>query len=255
MEQRPLKSDPLTASVVRAALENEGLDIAGRVLAETGSTNDDCKRLLLGGETPPFYVLADFQRAGRGRGAHSFHSPAGSGLYCSFALALPDENSLPLVTPLAAAAVLTVVEKMTGLRLGIKWVNDLYYNGKKVCGILAERVQNGVVLGFGLNVHEADFPPDLADIAGTLSSDVPRAALFAAIAKEFFALYQNLPDDGFMSVYRERSILLGKSVHYIRNGVRVDARPVGIDARGGLIVERADGGLETLSSGEVSVRL
>ena len=132
-------------------------------LQETDSTNRVAKELARQGATHGTAVLAERQTAGRGRMERSFFSPEG-GMYLSAILRpeIPPEDLL-LMTPMAAAAVWKAVERLTGICLGIKWVNDLYLEGKKVCGILCERTGDAVIVGVGLNLKtpEGGFPPEL----------------------------------------------------------------------------------------------
>ena len=174
------------------------------------------------------------------------------------------------VTVSAAVAVCRAVKKLCGLELGIKWVNDLYYNGKKVCGILTEAaldLESGMldyaVLGLGFNVAApADgWPEDLRDVAGALydSSPAPgaRAALAAAFLNAFWPLYRAGPRSGYLDEYRRRQALTGQRVLVTpRRGTPRAAQVQGIDDECKLVV-RFDGESRpaALNSGEVSVRL
>ena len=136
------------------------------------SSNQTAKRLALAGAPHGTLVLAGQQSAGRGRMGRRFESPAGKGIYLSLVLRVPVPASKALgVTVGAAVAVARAVQKLCGIELGIKWVNDLYYQGKKVCGILTEAgtsVESGLlewlVVGIGLNLTTtpADWPEELA---------------------------------------------------------------------------------------------
>ena len=140
------------------------MDTAQRVLLEeTDSTNRKAKELARQGAIHGSWVLAGRQTAGRGRLNRRFFSPEG-GLYLSVVLRpdIPPEE-LALMTPMAATAVRTAVERLTGISLNIKWVNDLYLGDKKVCGILCEAAGTAVIVGIGLNLKapEGGFPPDI----------------------------------------------------------------------------------------------
>ena len=162
------------------------------------SSNRTAKTLALEGAPHGTMVLTSQQTAGRGRLGRRFESPAGKGIYLSLVL----RPGLPMteaqaVTVSAAVAVCRAVKRLCGLDLGIKWVNDLYYNGKKVCGILTEAgadIESGqlewLVVGIGLNLtsRPEDWPEELRPIAGSLypggPAPVSRAALAGAIARE-----------------------------------------------------------------------
>lgn len=235
------------------------------------SSNRTAKTLALEGAPHGTMVLAGQQTAGRGRLGRRFESPVGKGVYLSLVL----RPSLPMteaqaVTVSAAVAVCRAVKKLCGLELGIKWVNDLYYNGKKVCGILTEAVldlESGMldyaVLGLGFNVAApADgWPEDLRDVAGALYDGSPapgaRAALAAAFLNAFWPLYRAGPRSGYLDEYRRRQALTGQRVLVTpRRGTPRAAQVQGIDDECKLVV-RFDGEScpAALNSGEVSVRL
>ena len=248
---------------------------------ETGSTNEDAMSMLTEG-TGPVLVIADKQLKGRGRRGRDFYSPKGTGLY--FSLAMPGAKELMetgKVTATAAVAVATAIDEAvfsgTSTSL-IKWVNDIYLGGKKVCGILTEarlpvlseagndtKDDKGcVVVGIGVNVYEPEggFPEGIADKAGYLipadkAGDSPmlRSGLAAGIVRNFFH-YLNRQDES-LKIYREKSNLIGSEVR-INTFAAPDipqriATVLGIDDDCRLIVEYEDGSREVLSSGEVSV--
>ena len=235
------------------------------------SSNQTAKRLALTGAPHGTLVLAGQQSAGRGRMGRRFESPAGKGIYLSLVLRAPVPASEALgVTVGAAVAVARAVQKLCGIELGIKWVNDLYYQGKKVCGILTEAaldLESGMldyaVLGLGFNVAApADgWPEDLRDVAGALYDGSPapgaRAALAAAFLNAFWPLYRAGPRSGYLDEYRRRQALTGQRVLVTpRRGTPRAAQVQGIDDECKLVV-RFDGESRpaALNSGEVSVRL
>lgn len=215
----------------------------------TDSTNQRLKEICRGGDRRPQLLCADAQTAGRGRLGRSFLSPEKTGVYMSLLLPLP-EGELPL-TIRAGAAVCRAVEETCRLHLSIKWVNDLFLSGKKVCGILAEGVEGMAVLGIGLNVTlpKDGFPG--VPIAGALQTDIPREILIGRIAFHVLHALQEAPDS-VLSLYRERMLLRGKEITYRQNGQEKNARVLGVDDRGGLMVEGA-WGKQTLRTGEVTI--
>ena len=239
---------------------SERLDI--KTAEITGSTNDDVKRLAHSGAAEGTVVIAGAQTAGRGRLGRSFYSPDSTGIYMSVllrpALPLPEAQ---LITVCAACAVSEATDRVCGVSTGIKWVNDIYLGGKKVCGILTESSASGstadcAVLGIGINVSTADFPDDIKNIAGGLGA-VPEKIpeLTAEVLKCFFGYYDRLPEKAFMERYRQRSILIGRYISFERNGEVCSARAVGIDDCAGLEIITEKGEKQTLRTGEVSVRL
>ncbi|MBQ9767377.1 MAG: biotin--[Lachnospiraceae bacterium] len=247
------------------ALAKGSLISSVEVLSETDSTNRAAKELAVKGAAEGTLLVAKRQSMGKGRLGRSFFSPEG-GIYMSAVLRprIPAERAV-LITTCAAVAVARAIEKETGLQAGIKWVNDIFIEGKKVCGILTEAgldFESGmpeyVILGIGINVEQQSVPEDLKDIVGCLESftqaQIAKSKLIAAVWNEFSVLYEKLGDAEYMKEYKERSILLGKEVTVLSAGGNYTAAVCDIDAEGHLIIE-TERGIEKLSSGEVSVRV
>lgn len=261
-------SDLLSAQGIQPFLKKaaEGREI--RVYPCVASTNQEAKKMALDGAEHGSAVLAEEQSAGRGRMGRSFFSPRGSGLYMSVILRpRTDASNAVLITTAAAVGVCRAIETVTGRQPQIKWVNDLYLDDKKICGILTEAVTNfetgsieSVVVGIGVNFKGQPelFPEDLRHRAGFLLFDenvtVTRNQLAAEIINQLCALCDTLETRAFLTEYRSRSMILGEPIRFLRNNVWTNAKAVDIDENGGLIVEHAGGRLETLSSGEISIR-
>ena len=172
------------------------------------STNDTAKIKAAQGAPEGTLIIAESQTDGKGRGDHKFYSPHG-GLYMSLILR-PAFEDFTLITPAAAAAVCRALESL-GFECGIKWVNDIYKDGKKVCGILTEaNVNDGwAVLGIGINTVCPG--KDAPDIAGWLYDDrADNETVLNAVLKEFISIYEKLPDKDFIDYYRQKSCLSGK---------------------------------------------
>ena len=229
------------------------------------STNRTAKLLALEGAAHGTLVLAGGQTAGRGRLGRSFASPAGKGVYCSVVLRppLPAANA-QTATIGAAVAVCRAVQMLCGLELAIKWVNDLYYKGKKVCGILTEAgtdLESGqlewLVVGIGLNLitSPADWPEELARTAGSLypggPAPVSRAVLAGAIARELLSL---CPAFDCLDEYRARCFVPGHWITVCTGAETYAAKALSIDDAGRLVVEREGGRQISLQHGEVSIR-
>ena len=225
-----------------------------RYTEETGSTNAD---LLEDGSAASGSVLiAGRQSAGRGRMRRAFASPEG-GLYMSVLFRDISAADALQFTPRAAVAVSLAIERSSGRRAYIKWVNDVLLDGLKVCGILAEAVTRrglDMVLGIGVNVAEPDggFPEALRGVAGAVFEypiEFAREKLAAGILNALF--------DERLVVYTEyvrRSAVRGRDMTVRRAGAAYEARAQEIDRDYRLIIERG-GQRETLDSGEVSIRL
>lgn len=264
-------SDRLHPAGIRAHLHHSELQPdAIRVRKVMASTNQDAKALALEGAAHGTVVLAEEQTAGRGRLGRSFHSPRGTGLYMS--LVLRPSGTLETavaITQAAAVAVCRALRDELGIEAKIKWVNDLYVGGRKICGILTEGVSDmesgqieALVLGIGLNLEEpADgFPREIAGVAGALfpTSEaehlpISRNRLAAAILDRVLDLAADLSDRSFLVEYRERCFLLDQPVWVTQGEESYDAVARAIDDDGALLVE-TNGELIRLRSGEVSVR-
>lgn len=239
------------------------------VYPQVTSTNTLLREAAENGAPEGTVIVAESQTAGRGRRGHSFWSPGATGVYLSVLLRpmLPIEAILPLLTPAAAVAAARAVEAVANRRADIKWVNDIYCDNKKVCGILTEgrpdaqtdRLQYAVV-GVGINVlpPENGFPEEIRDRAGavlTAPIEHARERLAAAFLNEFWALYKAMPTGSFHEEYRERCLRLTRSVTVPQGEQTVAAEIVDITERFELRVRLADGTMRDLNAGDVSVNL
>ncbi len=224
------------------------------------STNNEARRRLAGGEKGPFLIAAEEQTAGRGRLGRSFYSPKDTGLYMTLALAPGHTVQSALgITAYAAVCVAEAVERYTGDHLLIKWVNDLYLNGKKVCGILTEAVTDfesgtleALLVGIGINLRASDVPAELQTTIGFLSSGTPvKNQLAAAIAKGLMAYP---PENGnYWAAYRARSLTLGARLRWVQGEQSLEGKALDIDDNGALIVQTDDGNRHTLRSGTIEM--
>ena len=256
------EDDRLSAAGVRAALGEAYAGLRVRVYETLDSTNQEAKRLLAAGEPCPMLLLAEEQTAGRGRRGRGCASPAGAGQNRTLALQPPAALSqATLLTAAAAVAVAQAVEALTALACQIKWVNDVYLDGKKLCGILTEAsgsfeadALSSVCAGIGVNVRTRDFPEELAGRACSLwPRAVSRNRLAAEIAVRLLNFAAALGAREFLEEYRRRSLVLGKAVTFTRDGGERRALAVGIGENGELIVRYDDGREEALNAGEVRI--
>lgn len=226
------------------------------------STNTVLKAMAEQGEKEGRILIAREQTAGKGRLGRSFYSPKNSGLYISILLR-PRFNARDAlyITTAAAAAVSEAIDLVAGVKTEIKWVNDIYYKGKKLCGILTEAsidFESGglhyAVLGIGINVTEMTFPDELSDIAVSLGADKALfAKLSAEIIKRFFGYYDNIGELRFLSEYRRRSFLIGKRITFTDNEGEKTAEVLDVDEKVRLVVREDNGNIIKLSSGEVNL--
>lgn len=250
------------------------------------STNTEAKRRLTSSSRAESLhgtvLFAEHQSAGRGRFSRSFYSPKGAGLYFSliFCPSIParTEREVPssdLYTAISATVICRCL-KALGFAPQIKWVNDIYLNGKKICGILSEGIIDmetssvqAVIIGIGLNVKESNFPPELKNKAGSLftetgssfsEAEVPslnRNVLASSIMSSLIeALYGLHSQKNLMEEYKNLSLLTGKKVRVLPfAGIPYQALVLRISDLGHLIIETDDGKKEELISGEVSLEL
>lgn len=261
--------DLLTAELVGSAVTGE-VNQEIICLTETDSTNLYANRLVLSGAADGTVVIADRQTKGMGRMGRSFESPAGQGIYLSMILEPRcTVNSLGLLTSYVGLAVCAAIEGACGVRVQIKWPNDIIIEGKKVCGILTRLVSDAetgtithAIVGIGVNVRQQSFPPELADKAISLwqacGQELSRAALAGEIINHLNRILRverwlENPPDGALAQLRERSCTIGKRVVVSGSADSCQGDAIGIDPAGGLIV-RFEDGTRVVSSGEVSVR-
>lgn len=239
------------------------------------STNSLAKKLALDGAGHGTVILAEAQTAGRGRKGRSFYSPAQKGIYMSLILR-PRLRMDQALWMTAAAAVLAAqaLEAVQTSQVQIKWVNDLYIAGKKVCGILTEAATNWesgevqhIILGLGINITAPDggFPDELQHKAGTVAAEekqpVLRNALAAHIINKMLEFCAELEADTealqrkIMAEYRQRSCVIGQWVKILDYPGLEAGLVKDIDEQGFLVVEDAQGQSHILSSGEVTLRL
>lgn len=229
------------------------------------STNRLAKERAANGAAEGLVILSDTQTAGRGRLGRTFCSPAGTGLYMSVVLrpVLPAEKAL-LITTAAAVAVCRAIERVSDRKAQIKWVNDVYCDEKKVCGILTEAAFAGdnmayAVLGIGINVRdpEGGFSCEIADIATSVygGRGGDRCALAAAVLDAFFEEYARLSEEHHVQEYRDRSCLIGKAITVKAPTGDCAATALGVDEQCRLLVRYGDGREDALSSGDVSIRI
>lgn len=236
----------------------------------TQSTNIDARQMAENGAKEGTVVIAESQTGGKGTRGRSFSSPKGTGLYMSLLLRPELEFSKALsITCAASVAVCRAIEQISGEKVYIKWVNDIYSeDNKKLCGILTEAVLNDdncsvkyVVLGIGINVFEPDggFSDEIKDIAGAVfkneeKNDELKQKLTKCVLKEFWRLYEKLLKGTFLEEYRQRSCILGKKIDVIKDNFKKSAVALDINDDFSLKVRFSDGSEETLYSGDVSIK-
>jgi len=261
--------DLLIPGEVVANLETSWLGRDISYFASIGSTNDEAKKMAANGKATGAVVLAERQTCGHGRLAREWFSPNGAGIWLSVILRprlLPKDA--PKITLLAAVAVNQAIINCTGLATGIKWPNDIVFQGKKIAGILTEMnaemdAVNYIVLGIGINVNVKfdDFPAEIHTIASSLSMlaghSISRIKLLAEILLQLERLYEEVCRDGFEHVFHEwrrMTTTLGQMVDVSSTERSFCGVAIDIDDNGALLVDTSRG-RECVLAGDVKVRL
>lgn len=221
------------------------------------STNAAVKALASNGAPEGTAMIAGCQTQGRGRLGRTFFSEEG-GLYLSVLLR-PERPASDLMTLTARTAVCVrqAIIDVCSIDTQIKWVNDLYLHGKKVCGILTELVGSenpAAVVGIGINCDQTAFPEELRDIASSLHAEtgrqIDKEALAAAILRNLSSVFE-MP---WLDTYRSACVNIGKPVKVLSPQGEKDAFAVDITDTAALTVRYPDGTTEDLSTGEISIR-
>ncbi len=258
----------LTPQGVRRLLTGPARSCAIDVRDTVTSTNTVLKAIAEQGGAEGMALIAQQQTQGKGRLGRTFLSPKGTGLYISILLRpkFSAEESLS-VTTAAAVAVAEAIDSITGRHAMIKWVNDVYLQGRKVCGILTEAsvdFENGglhyAIVGIGVNIQEppGGFAPEIRDVAGALyQGEVPsgvRVRLAAEILNRFFGFYEHLTQRTFMEAYRQRSLLTGIEVTFTQGDRVHEGLVLGVDDEARLQVRLPSGEEKLFSAGEVNIK-
>ncbi|MFA5658694.1 MAG: biotin--[acetyl-CoA-carboxylase] ligase [Oscillospiraceae bacterium] len=258
-------NDIISKESILPFLKGEAKNMEIIVLKTVDSTNNYAKKLAQNGAKQGTVVISEEQTAGKGRLGRSFYSPPADGIYMSVILRpeLSLDKSL-LITTSTAVAVSEAIDSVAGVETKIKWVNDIFLNGKKLCGILCEASMDMethsleyAVCGIGINVSENSFPENLQNIATSVclsSKKTSRSELIGEVLNNMSQLYSSIDSGLFLEKYKKRSFILGEEIHVIKGDIKTKAKAVDIDENAMLIVEYTDGKRETLNSGEVSIR-
>ena len=262
-------SDILSPQGIRRFLKPEYRNLNLTVLPTAPSTNALVREKANQGCPEGCVIVACEQTAGRGRYGRQFFSPADTGVYLSLLLrpTAYSPQQATCLTAAAAAAMCQAIEAVTGQQPGIKWVNDIFLRGKKVCGILTEAavgLETGsldyMVLGVGVNLYPPaeGFPAEIQSIAGSvLERSCPEAKnrLVGEFLNRFWYFYTHPECRAYLEDYRSRSLAIGQNVTVLSAGRAVSAYAYGIDDDFRLLVRYENGDTEALSYGEIRIQL
>ena len=257
----------ISAGFISSKLETESLGRNIILFDEIDSTNNEATKIAAAGETHGTVVIADRQTMGKGRMGRSFVSPAGTGVYMSVIIR-PDISveSAGLITSAAAVAAAEAVEKVCGQKIMIKWVNDLYLNDKKICGILTEasmglemKALDYAVIGIGINVRSVRgmFDEELSSRASSIEDETgvrpDRNVLCAEILNRLEFWLSSIERRDFLHEYRRREYLTGKLITANVGNSSIVGSAVGIDNNANLMIELPGGEIKHLNSGEANL--
>lgn len=277
MDDRPTETDRKGAAAtvpgktldpkkIEELLGEDGRGITLHYRYSVDSTNDWAKRESLAGEPDGGVYIADTQTAGKGRRGRSWKSPALTSVAMSILLRpeLPPED-ISMLTLVMGMAAADGMSEASGLKLGVKWPNDVVCGGKKLCGILTELIQDTmtVVIGIGLNVNVPSFPEELAGKATSLSLETGRLLGREEVTAEvlrFFFRYEKIfletqDMTGLLDRYNRILVNTGQRVRVLDPAAPFTGTALRVNRRGDLLVRRDDSGtVEEVFAGEVSVR-
>lgn len=248
--------------LIRKYLSDYAKDIKIETVDIIDSTNEEMKRRAEKGEEEIALLVAEEQTKGRGTKGRSFFSPEGTGIYMSLLLR-PDytPQECTFLTTMAAVSCARAIEKVSGIKLQIKWVNDLYLNGKKVGGILSQahlskscRKIEWAIVGIGINLSEPEggFPEELKGIAAALGKKDGQIKnrLISEIVNEFILYYRNLIQKEFIKEYSERLLGLNEEITVKEGEEEFKGVVIGIDDMCRLKIRLTDGSEKVLSSAQ-----
>lgn len=262
-----VNTDILSAQGIRKYLNADCSAIDLNVLPIVKSTNSVLREKAGDGAAEGYVIISNAQTEGRGRAGRKFYSPEDTGIYMSLLLRPKgiSPSQAVKITTMAAVAVCEAIEAVSNEPAEIKWVNDIYMNGKKVCGILTEAsfsMESGsldyVVLGIGMNVYPPVdcFPAELEHIAGAIFKNRQndgKNRLAAEFLNSFMGYYTQMSEMDYIKKYREKSFVIGKEIDVLFSNGRKKALALDVNEDCHLIVRYEDGTTEELSSGEISI--
>lgn len=240
-----------------------------QLFSSIDSTNNAAKALAAQGAPHGTVLIADRQTGGRGRMGRSFQSPPGMGVYLSVILRpnCPPRQLMHLTCAIGVA-MCDAVQAAAGFRPQIKWINDLVYGGHKLGGILVELglgpdgLADYAVAGIGINCNQKaeDFPPELREVAASLSMFAPEPVDRSCLAAEMMGSLEDISrriltdKAAIMAQYRQDCMTLGQQISLLQGGQCLHGQALDIDEDGALLVRLDSGELRTVNSGEASVR-
>ncbi len=257
--------EPFSIEKIQHALAGVSFVRQAVYLPVTGSTNDVARALACDGAPEATLVVADEQRAGRGRMGRAWWAPPATCLLASLLVrpAFPPRQA-PRLTMVAGLAAAEAIEHIAPVQARLKWPNDIWLYGKKAGGILTETALSGewleyAVVGIGLNVNvNLNERPELEGSATSLMMEagcrVDRLSLLRALVERFAEWYANASSPRLKEAWAARLVTLGQHVSVQAGAHHFEGLAEGIDDEGALLVRAADGILHAAHAGDVTLR-
>lgn len=261
-------NDTLFEKTIRDDLRTTFIGQKMKLLPVVHSTNQYLKELDTADAENGYVVIANEQNSGRGRRGRTFLSPKGEGIYLSILLKLDKERQdVRLLTICAAVAVSRAIENKCGISAEIKWVNDIFCKGKKVCGILTEAILSAelqelstVIVGIGINTGSVQL--EINDIATSIGEITGirgiRNSLIAEVLNQFETVYLDYIGRGeksdILKYYESRLFIIGTQVLVTSLEDSYVATVLGIDDMGALVVKDERGNIQNISTGEIKLK-
>ncbi|MEG0770997.1 MAG: biotin--[acetyl-CoA-carboxylase] ligase, partial [Clostridia bacterium] len=232
------------------------------ILNTCDSTNTYLKNISMKNSTAEgTIVVANSQSNGKGRQGRLFYSPENVGLYFSILL---KPFKIDLITSFIATSVATAIDKLYNVNTQIKWVNDIYLNGKKICGILTEgqieiesQSPSFLIIGIGINVNNISINKELSNIATSLfietKKSINRLELLSEIINNISYYANKISKGDFISIYRKKMFLVNSKIKFTRNNKILIGKVLGVDDDCSLIIETDNNEIINLNSGEVHI--
>lgn len=263
-----LASDVLTSEGIKIQLTSPTPEITIHVIDELESTNQTLKKMAIDGAPNNTLLIVNKQTKTRGRfGREYFAVDSGKGIYFSLLLNANQQLSeIAQYTLITAVAIARTIETFQQRKVAIKWVNDIFIDQQKVCGILSEAITDvetqtigSVIIGIGTNftITSNEFPEELRHKATSIfpngHGSISRNQFIATFLNEFYQLLNHQDEQPVIHEYRDRSLVIGKEVTFTYNRLPYKGIATTINTRGELIVTLDNGEQLTLSSGEISL--
>ena len=260
--------DSLSKWAIHSKLTTSFVGRQMEILPVVRSTNQYIKELDATKTSDGFVVIADEQEQGRGRRSRTFVSEKGEGIYLSILLKFDGkQKDIRLLTICTAVAVTKAIENVCQIEAGIKWVNDVFCNGKKICGILTEATLSAelqeldsVIIGIGINTGTV--PDELQEIATSVEKEISKQGLRNELASEVLNQFEEVYLDytkrdkkqKIIDYYEGKLFIKGQRVLMVNDGAEEEVTVLGIDPDGALIVESRSGDVKHLITGEIKLR-